>query len=144
MGELFRGIARRVSGARSDVLQMLGRSGRPVFLLVLVAVSLGSLTASASAGRKPWGDISPPTVVLNQSQGQTDPTLNALISFTATFSEAVTGFSGSDVAIGGSSGGAKTVAVSSRDGKTFTVNVTGMSGTAGRRDGGSNRDRPRQ
>ncbi|MEO5946404.1 MAG: DUF4394 domain-containing protein [Chitinophagaceae bacterium] len=45
-----------------------------------------------------------PTVTINQAAGQSDPTSASPINFTVTFSEAVTGFTGSDVSFFGSSG----------------------------------------
>ena len=47
-------------------------------------------------------DTTAPTVTINQASGQADPTTVSPINFTATFSEPVTGFTGSDVSfIGG-------------------------------------------
>lgn len=108
---------------------MLRSSGRPVVLLLLAALGLASLTQSASAGRRPaQRDVTPPTVALEQASVQSDPAFNAPISFTATFSEPVKGFTSADVAVGGTSDGTKTVTVASRDNRTFAVKVTGMSG----------------
>lgn len=55
-------------------------------------------------------DFDPPSVTINQASGQTDPTLGSPINFTAVFSEAVTGFGGSDVTLEGTAG-ATTAAV---------------------------------
>ncbi|TLY21751.1 MAG: hypothetical protein E6K68_05105, partial [Nitrospirae bacterium] len=57
-------------------------------------------------------DTTPPTVTINQAAGQADPTSAAPITFTAVFSEPVSGFTGSDVTISGTAGGTKTVTVS--------------------------------
>src|SRR2546430_2074640 len=46
--------------------------------------------------------LPPTTVTINQAAGQADPTSTAPITFTAVFSEPVSGFTGSDVVIGGS------------------------------------------
>ena len=43
--------------------------------------------------------------------GPGDPTSASPISFTAVFSEAVSGFAAADVAIGGTAGGTKTVTI---------------------------------
>src|SRR5207247_4494675 len=43
--------------------------------------------------------VLPPTVTINQAAGQADPTSTAPITFTAVFSESVSGFTGSDVVI---------------------------------------------
>src|SRR2546430_4784793 len=57
-------------------------------------------------------DTTPPTVTINQAAGQADPTSTSPISFTAVFSEPVSGFTGSDVTLTGTAGGTKTVTVS--------------------------------
>src|SRR5437667_261017 len=46
-------------------------------------------------------DTTPPTVTINQAAGQGDPTSAAPITFTAVFSEPVSGFTGSGVTISG-------------------------------------------
>jgi hypothetical protein len=66
-----------------------------------------------------------PTVTINQSAGQADPTNGSLVNFTVVFSEAVTGFVAGDVAIAGSAGGTKTVTVTGGP-STYTVSVSGM------------------
>src|SRR5207249_592663 len=76
-------------------------------------------------------DATPPPVTINQAAGQADPTSASPINFTAVFSEPVSGFTGTDVAIGGTAGGTKTA--TERGGpSTYTVAVSGMtsSGTA--------------
>jgi hypothetical protein len=67
----------------------------------------------------------PPSVTINQAATQADPTSSAPILFSVVFSEAVTGFTGSDVTITGTAGGAKTVTVSG-NGSTYTAAVSGM------------------
>ena len=74
-------------------------------------------------------DNIPPTVTINQATGQADPTRGSPISFTAVFSEAVTDFTAADVALSGTAGGSKNVAVTGGP-STFNVAVSGMtSGT---------------
>lgn len=70
-------------------------------------------------------DDVPPTVTINQSGSQSDPTNNTTVQFTAVFSEAVTNFTNTDITIGGTAG-ATTVAVSTTDNITWTVNISGM------------------
>ncbi len=70
-----------------------------------------------------------PTVTINQAAGQADPGSASPINFTAVFSEAVTGFTSSDVAVSGTAGGTKTVTVSGGP-STYNVAVSGMT-TAG-------------
>jgi uncharacterized repeat protein (TIGR01451 family) len=65
-----------------------------------------------------------PTVTINQAATQTDPTFSSPIKFTAVFSEAVIGFTASDVIIGGTAG-ATTVVVQGA-GPTYTVLISGM------------------
>src|SRR5206468_2462319 len=55
--------------------------------------------------------LPPTTVTINQAAGQADPTSTAPIPFTAVFSESVSGFTGSDVVIGGTAGGTQAVDV---------------------------------
>src|SRR5207302_441979 len=71
-----------------------------------------------------------PTVTINQATGQADPTNTSPITFTAVFSEVVTGFSASGVTITGTATGTKTVTVTDTgDQKSYTVSVTGMTGS---------------
>src|SRR5437870_13195696 len=77
-------------------------------------------TANTAASVPP-----PPTVTINQAAGQADPTSTAPITFTAVFSESVSGFTGSDVVIGGTAGGTKTVDVTGGP-STYTVAVSGL------------------
>src|SRR5437667_1395022 len=61
----------------------------------------------------------------NRAVGRVDPSGAPLINFTAVFSEPVSGFTGTDVTIGGTAGGTKTVTVSGGP-STYTVAVSGM------------------
>lgn len=70
-------------------------------------------------------DTTVPSVTINQAAGQSDPATVAPILFTAAFSEAVTGFIASDVAITGTAGGTKVVTISGGP-ATYTASVTGM------------------
>src|SRR2546426_688051 len=87
---------------------------------------LGTLWTSDPVRVTVSNDITRPTVTINQAAGQADPTSSSPINFTAVFSEAVTGFTGTDVAIGGTAGGTKTVTVTGGP-STYTVAVSGMS-----------------
>ena len=90
-----------------------------------VAIDAGSNPnlASASTDNTVTYDL-PPTVTINQAAGQADPTSASPILFTATFSEAVTGFATGDVTLSGTAGA--TTAVVSGSGATYTVTVSGM------------------
>jgi hypothetical protein len=70
-----------------------------------------------------------PTVALNQSAGQADPTAASPIRFTVLFSESVSGFNASDVSLAGSTVGGTLVASVTGSGTSYTVSVTGMSGS---------------
>ncbi len=69
-------------------------------------------------------DNTAPTVIINQATGQSDPTRNQPINFTAAFNEAVTGFGSSDVSLAASTANvsAATVAVTG-SGATYNVQV---------------------
>ena len=69
-------------------------------------------------------DVTPPSVTIEQSGGQADPTSSAPIVFTATFSEPVVGFVPADVALAGTAG-ANAVGVVGA-GPVYTVTVDGM------------------
>ena len=82
-------------------------------------------TASTSTDNSVTWDVTAPTVTVNKGAAQADPTNVSPIVFTVVFSETVTGFTNTDVAISGSAGGPKTVVISGA-GPTYTVTVTGM------------------
>ena len=76
-------------------------------------------------------DTTAPTVTINQASGQADPTIASPINFTATFSEPVTGFIGSDISFAGGTagnGGTPTgLSATVTGGPTvYNVAVTGM------------------
>ena len=73
-------------------------------------------------------DTTAPTVTINQAVGQSDPTGISPINFTVVFSEAMTGFTGADVDLSGTSDAASTVVteIAPNDGTTYNVAVSGM------------------
>src|SRR5256884_1610132 len=83
---------------------------------------LGTLWSSNPVTVTVSNDITRPTVTINQAAGQADPTSTSPISFTAIFSEPVSGFTGTDVTIVGTARGAKNVTVISGP-STYTVAV---------------------
>ncbi len=88
--------------------------------------SLGFLTSdSTSTDNTVTYQPVQPTVTVEQSADQTDPTNEASIDFRVTFSVAVTGFTASDVLITGTAGGTKTATVTG-SGTTYNVAVSGM------------------
>jgi subtilisin-like proprotein convertase family protein len=74
-------------------------------------------------------DTTPPTVSIVQAAGQPDPDPTAPINFTATFSEPVTGFTGTDVSFTGSTAGGTKTATVTGSGTTYNVAVNGMTTT---------------
>ncbi|MDM7921561.1 MAG: cohesin domain-containing protein, partial [Pyrinomonadaceae bacterium] len=84
-----------------------------------IGINTANTTFDFDAGR--------PTVTIDQAAGQGDPTSDAAIDFTATFSEAVTGFDASDVVIGGTAG-PTTVQVTGGP-TVYNVAVSGMTGS---------------
>ena len=84
---------------------------------------------TTSSGVAVTVDNVPPAVSINQAAGQPDPTNGSPINFTVVFSEAVSGFTGTDVTIAGTAGGTKTATVTGGP-STYNVAVSGMtSGT---------------
>jgi YVTN family beta-propeller protein len=93
------------------------------------ADSIGSPSlASTSADNAVTIDLIAPTVTIDQAGAQVDPTLAAPVLFTVAFSEPVTGFTGADVSLAGSTVGGVLVANVTGAGASYTVSVTGMSG----------------
>jgi hypothetical protein len=73
--------------------------------------------------------VTAPTVTVNQGASQADPTNASPIVFDVVFSEAVTGFTGSDVSFTGSTASGVLSASVSGSGTTYTVSVSGMAGS---------------
>jgi hypothetical protein len=94
-----------------------------------VTAKFQSWTAtSAAASVTVNGDTTPPTVTINQAAGQADPTNSGTVNFTVVFSESVTGFTGSDVAIGGTGTGGTKAATVTGGPTTYNVAVSGATG----------------
>jgi len=81
--------------------------------------------ASATVTRSITIDTAAPTVTINQTAGQTDPTNASQLRFTVVFSESVIGFAAGDVTITGTAGGTKKVVVIG-GGTTYDVAVSGQ------------------
>jgi hypothetical protein len=85
-------------------------------------------TASTSADNVVTYNDPRPIPVITQAAGQSDPAEESPITFMVTFTEAVTGFTASDVDLTGSTApGSLTATVSGSD-RGYLVNVTGMAG----------------
>ena len=92
---------------------------------LVTATYNGSASLAASTGSVEHQVATPPSVTIDQSVDQADPTQHAPISFTVVFSEEVTGFTGSDLLfVGGTAGGAP-VAIVTGGPTTYNVAVTG-------------------
>ncbi len=81
-------------------------------------------TSEFSACSIVTGDVSLPSVTINQAVGQSDPATSAPINFTVVFSESVNGFQTGDVTLSGTAGA--TTAVVTGSGATYNVAVSGM------------------
>lgn len=89
----------------------------------------GSSLASTSTDNTVGYVDAAPTVTINQAVGQVDPAGAASpVTFSVAFSEAVTGFTGSDVSFTGSTVGGTLTASVTGSGANYAVSVTGMSG----------------
>ncbi|MFN2304818.1 MAG: Ig-like domain-containing protein, partial [Anaerolineales bacterium] len=86
--------------------------------------------ASTSADNQVDYMMGNPTVTINQTAGQADPTNTAPIEFTVVFSEEVTGFTGTDIDFTGSTtpGVLSATVTGDSPGAEYTVEVSGMSG----------------
>lgn len=87
------------------------------------AGNLGAVTSKAFTI-----DTDVPTVTINQktsAPAQADPTNTLPINFTVVFSEPVIGFDGTDVTIGGTAGGTKTVNCTTSNDITWNCAVSG-------------------
>lgn len=84
-------------------------------------------TASTSTDHSILYDITRPTVTINQSESQDDPSNNETLYFTVVFSEEVAGLTAEDITFSGTAGGTKSVTVTdSGNHKLYTVSVSGM------------------
>ncbi len=106
------------------------RSGTVIAAIAAGAAydALGNANAeSTSTDNEVTYDITVPTVTIDQSVDQTDPTGLTPIKFTAVFSEPVTGFDTGDVSLTGTAGATiAEVTNPSSDLITFEVAVSGM------------------
>ncbi len=84
-------------------------------------------SASTSSDNSVLYDNAPPAVTINQTASQADPTSASPINFTVVFSEAVTGFTASDLVFGGTASGSRSALISG-SGTTYNVAVSGMTG----------------
>ncbi|MEA3075997.1 MAG: hypothetical protein QOF60_905 [Actinomycetota bacterium] len=79
-------------------------------------------TASTSTDNTISRDTAAPGVTIKQATAQPDPATGEPVDFTVKFTEAVTGFTASDVTFSGTAGGARNTTVTG-SGSTYTVSV---------------------
>ncbi|MGB9619730.1 MAG: Ig-like domain-containing protein, partial [Armatimonadota bacterium] len=89
------------------------------------AARAGALENQASNTASVVVDRTRPSVTIDREYIQRDPTNASIVRFTVVFSEPVVGFTSSDVAVGGSAGGSKSVVVKGR-GSHYLVEISGM------------------
>lgn len=121
------------SGA-SYTVSVTGMSGAGTVTASLVPGAAQDLAGNPSAPSTSTDnmvsfDAIAPTVTINQAAGQADPTAASPIQFTVLFSEPVSGFNAADISLAGSTVGGALVANVTGSGATYTLAVTGMSGT---------------
>ncbi|MBI2704609.1 MAG: hypothetical protein HYX32_04880, partial [Actinobacteria bacterium] len=100
------------------------------FALQLNNATLVMIGDASATGTITNDDVAPdpsPTVTIDQAAGQPDPA-SAPIEFTVVFSEAVTGFTATDVSLAGSTAPGTLTAAVSGSGAVYTVTVSGMTG----------------
>jgi Calx-beta domain/Bacterial Ig-like domain len=125
-------LVANVSGSGADytvtVTGMNGDGTVVVSIPIDAAVDAATNTslASTSTDNSVRFDNIAPTVTINQGASQADPTNGSPVVFDVHFSEAVTGFTGSDINFTGSTVGGTPVASVSGSGADYTVSVTGM------------------
>ena len=81
--------------------------------------------ASTSSDNSISYDNIPPTVTIDQTTEQSDPTANSIIDYTVVFSEPVTDFATGDITLSGTAGAVTAVVTGS--GTDYSVAVSGMS-----------------
>jgi len=87
-------------------------------------------SASNSTDNSVTLDTTGATVTIEQASGQVDPTTALPVTFTVAFNEPVTGFTGSDISLAGSTADLSLATVTvSGSGANYTVNVNGLRGS---------------
>jgi LPXTG-motif cell wall-anchored protein len=121
-----------VDGVHFDV-SVTGMSSSGTVIASIVAGAALSValnaptTASTSVDNQVTfvlGPVFVPSVTIDQAAGQADPTAASPVLFTAIFDGSVTGFTASDVVLGGTAGA--TTAAISGSGPNYTIAVSGM------------------
>jgi hypothetical protein len=128
-------LAATVTGSGADyIVSVSGMTTNGTIVVTIpaaAAVDAGNQpnAASTSTDNTVQFTAGSPTVTINQAAGQVDPSSATSITFTAQFSEPVTGFTAADIAFTGSTATGTLVAVVTGTGPLYTVTVTGMTGS---------------
>ncbi|NJN18599.1 MAG: hypothetical protein HC822_21240 [Oscillochloris sp.] len=112
----------------SDLNMLTDVDGSYTFTLTASGSGITDVNTNPLAGDAAvnWlADFTAPAVTVEQATGQADPAATAPIEFSVTFSEDVSGFTESDLVIGGTAGANS--AVISGGPQIFSVSVSGMS-----------------
>ncbi len=120
-----------VAGGGATYTITVSGMSKPGTVIATLAAGVGydaagnSSLASTSSDNVVAFDNVRPTVTINQSLSQPDPTTWSPISFTVAFSKPVTAFTADDVVISGTAAGTK-VATVTGSGTDYSVSVSGM------------------
>jgi hypothetical protein len=127
-------LAANVSGSGANyTVSVTGMSGTGTVIASIPAGAATDLATNPSAPSTSTDNTvtynsTAPSVTINQAAGQADPTNGSPVLFTVVFSTSVTGFTGSDVSLAGSTAPGTLAASVSGSGTTYTVSVSGMAG----------------
>jgi len=112
------------NGASIDVRFLFGIQQNGTYRVTMIPEALpqggGALVFDSGCA----GGCVPPTVTINQAAAQVDPATTSPINFTVVFSAPVTGFTNTDVTLGGTAGA--TTATVTGGPATYNVAVSGM------------------
>lgn len=127
-------LAATVTGSGSTyTISVTGFTGDGDIVVSLPANAVMDLVgnfnnASTSVDNTVTIDQTLPTVTVDKTAGQDDPTVDGTISFDVEFSEPVTGFDATDISFAGSTSAGMSAVVTG-SGTSYTVVVTGMTQT---------------
>jgi uncharacterized repeat protein (TIGR01451 family) len=122
-------VANVTGGPTTYTVSVSGMTGSGTVVASIPANATDPLnSASTSTDHTVTYDVTAPTVTINQASGQADPTGTSPVNFTAVFSEAVTGFDGTDISFTGSTAPGTLTANVTGGPSTYNVAVSGMTG----------------
>jgi hypothetical protein len=125
-------LTAEVSGSGADYTVLVtGMLGNGVVVASIGAAAVqdlegnGNFASTSTDNTVEFVDAAP-AVTINQAAAQVDPAATGPIEFTVHFSEAITGFTASDISFSGSTAGGTLVATVTGSGADYTVLVSGM------------------